>query len=174
MDRRWLALVAGLVSALGCGVRPAAPVADEATPSSTASIQKRARSITLPLAGAEWVRPNDHIDILISEVDPQNKDTMAMTVSQNVWVLSVGPMQEPVGDRQVERSVTMLVMPEEAEILLLGVRGGVAAAVLRNPEDIDIQEERGRATLATLLTGERINTLYRKRTAMLAPPEKKE
>ncbi len=172
MDRRWLPLVASLVSALGCGSRPAPPV--EAETPSTAYIQKKGRSISLPLAGAEWVRPNDHIDVLMFEVDPQNKEAMAMTVGQNVVVLGVGPLQDAVGDRQALRDVTMLVMPEEAEILLLGVHDGIAAAVLRNPEDIDLQEERGRATMATLLTGERINTLYRKRTALLAPPEKRE
>ena len=172
MDRRWIALVALLPSALGCGPRPAPAVEAEAP--SAAYIQKRGRSITLPLAGAEWVRPNDRIDVLSFEVDPQDKQAMAMTVSQNVVVLSVGPMQDAVGDRQAQRSVTMLVMPEEAEMLLLGARDGVAAAVLRNPEDIDIQEERGRSTMATLLTGKRINALYRKRTTLLAPREKKE
>ena len=46
---------------------------------------------------------------------------------------------------------------------------GQLFATRRNREDIDVQEERGRATLQTLLTGERINTLLKKRHALRRP-----
>ena len=164
-------LLAAAAVAAGCGSKPPPEV-----PAGRATdlIYKKGRSITLPMQGAEWVRPNDRVDVLLFTLDPQTKEGMAMTVTQNHPVLAVGPMQAPVGDRPAMRDVSLMVLPEEAEILLLGVRNGVASVALRNPEDIAIQDERGRATLSTLFTGERINALLRKRTALLAPRKQAE
>jgi pilus assembly protein CpaB len=56
-----------------------------------------------------------------------------------------------------------MVLPEEAEILVLATQFGGLYLSLRNPEDIGGEEERGRATIDTLLTGERVRALKRKR-----------
>ncbi len=49
----------------------------------------------------------------------------------------------------------MLLLPEEAELALHAVTLGGLHLTLRNPEDVDYQEERGRSTINTLLTSER-------------------
>jgi pilus assembly protein CpaB len=136
-------------------------------------VQKKGRAINLGVTGAAsvggWVRPNDHIDILGVFRDPQTQEQMAMTLLQNVVVLATGKITGttninllPEGDRGYN-DVSLLVLPEEAEIITLAEGMGSLRFTLRNPEDIDIQEERGRATMSTLLTGERINTLLKKR-----------
>jgi len=137
----------------------------------SAIVQKKGRAINIPAGGGVggWVRPNDHIDILGIFRDPQTQEQMAMTLLQNVVILATGKITGttninllPEGERQYG-DMSLLVLPEEAEILTLAEGMGSLKYTLRNPEDIDIQEERGRATLTTLLTGERINTLLKKR-----------
>jgi pilus assembly protein CpaB len=140
-------------------------------------VQKKARAINIQISGSGsvggWVRPNDHIDILGIFRDPQTQEQMAMTLLQNVVVLATGKITGttninlmPEGERSYG-DVSLLVLPEEAEILTLAEGMGALKFTLRNPEDIDVQEERGRATLTTLLTGERINTLLKKRTQLI-------
>ena len=137
----------------------------------SAIVQKKGRAINLPAQGGVggWVRPNDHIDILGIFRDPQSQEQMAMTLLQNVVVLATGKITGTTNINLLPESdrgygdLSLLVLPEEAEILTLAEGMGSLKFTLRNPEDIDIQEERGRATLTTLLTGERINTLLKKR-----------
>jgi len=139
----------------------------------SAIVQKKGRAINIQTGGSAsvggWVRPNDHVDILGIFRDPQSQEQMAMTLLQNVVVLATGKITGttninlmPEGERGYG-DVSLLVLPEEAEILTLAEGMGALKFTLRNPEDIDVQEERGRATLTTLITGERINTLLKKR-----------
>jgi pilus assembly protein CpaB len=55
------------------------------------------------------------------------------------------------------------VIPEEAEILVLASELGGLTMSLRNEDDVDVIEERGRATINTLLSGERTRVLQQKR-----------
>ena len=129
-------------------------------------VQKKGRAITIPAAGPSavggWIRPNDHIDIIGTFRDPQSQEQMAVTLLQNVVVLATGKITGttninllPEGDRGYA-DISLLVLPEEAEILTLAQDMGTLKFTLRNPEDIDVQEARGRDTLQTLITGERI------------------
>lgn len=137
-------------------------------------VQKKGRAITLDATGARmtvggWIRPNDHVDIIGSFRDPNTNEQVAVTLMQNVVVLATGKITGttninllPESDRSYD-TISLLVLPEEAEILSLASELGNLTFVLRNPEDIDVQEERGRATIQTLLTGERLKTLERVR-----------
>ena len=133
-------------------------------------VQKKGRALTLDVKSSKmsvggWVRPNDHIDIIGSFRDPTSGENLAVTLMQNVLVLATGKITGttninliPEGDREYQ-TVSLLVLPEEAEILSLADDLGNLTFTLRNPEDIDVQEERGRATIQTLLTGERMKAL---------------
>ena len=116
---------------------------------------------------SQWVRPNDHVDVLGTFRDPQSNDLMTVTLLQNVIVMATGKITgttATVGlsrDDKLYPSISMLVLPEEAEIVTLAQELGNLYITLRNPDDISTQQERGRATLKTLLTGERIKTLGR-------------
>jgi pilus assembly protein CpaB len=112
-----------------------------------------------------WVRPNDHVDIIGSFRDQGSGEQVAVTLMQNVVVLATGKITGttninllPESDRNYN-TITFLLLPEEAEILSLAAELGALTLTLRNPEDIDVQEERGRATINTLLTGERMKAL---------------
>jgi pilus assembly protein CpaB len=136
-------------------------------------VRKAGRAISLDIAGASavagWVRPNDHIDILGTFQDPKSGQMVTVTLLQNVIVLATGKITGStniqaldIGERNYQ-SVTVMVLPEEAEIVVLASQLGHLHLTLRNPEDIGGEEERARATIETLLTGERVKALKRKR-----------
>lgn len=137
-------------------------------------IQKKGRALTIDASGSKavggWLRPNDHIDIIASLSDPNTDEQMAITLMQNVMILATGKITGttnmnlvPEGERSYN-NLTLLLLPEEAEILSLATQLGDLTFTLRNPEDLDVQEERGRATMQTLITGERIKALQKQRT----------
>jgi len=116
-----------------------------------------------------WIRPNDHVDILGAFRDPTVGEQVAVTLMQNVVVLATGKITGTTNINLLPESqreyanLTFLLLPEEAEILSLASDMGALTLTLRNPEDIDLQEERGKATIQTLLTGERMKALQRLR-----------
>ncbi|MBI3182193.1 MAG: Flp pilus assembly protein CpaB [Myxococcales bacterium] len=136
-------------------------------------VQKKARAITIEAgkttAVGGWVRPNDHVDVIGTFKDPQTNESVAVTLLQNVIVLATGKITGttnvnliPENQREYN-NVSLLVIPEEAEILVLATEMGALTLSLRNEDDVDVIEERGRATINTLLSGERTRALQAKR-----------
>lgn len=136
-------------------------------------VQKKMRAVTIPAAGVNavggWVRPNDHVDLIGTFKDPQSGEQVAVTLMQNLIILATGKITGttnlnaiPEGQRTFN-DVSILVVPEEVEILVLAQQLGALTLSLRNEEDIDVMEERGRATMTTLLSGERTKVLQQKR-----------
>lgn len=131
-------------------------------------VTKRGRAISLDISGAMgvagWVRPGDRVDILGTFTDPKDGQLASVTLMQDVVVLATGGMSAGAAKVPDERlktyaSVTLMVLPEEAEILNLAAELGKLRLTLRNFEDIATMENRGRATIQTLMTGERIKNL---------------
>lgn len=136
-------------------------------------VQKKARAITIGAGGTTsvggWVRPNDHVDIIGTFKDPNTNEQVAVTLLQNVIILATGKITGTTNVNLLGESdrgysnVSVLVIPEEAEMLILSQELGSLTLSLRNEEDIDTMEDRGRATINTLLSGERTKVLQRKR-----------
>ncbi len=136
-------------------------------------VQKKARAITIEAgkttAVGGWVRPNDHVDVIGTFKDPQTNESVAVTLLQNVIVLATGKITGTTNVNLIPESqreystVSLLVIPEEAEILVLAAELGQLVLSLRNEDDVDVLEERGRATINTLLSGERTRVLQQKR-----------
>src|SRR5437868_1621482 len=137
-------------------------------------VQKKGRAITIDAKAATavggWIRPNDHVDVIGTFRDPQTDESVAVTLLQNVIVLATGKITGttnvnliPEGQREYN-NVSLLVIPEEAEILVLASELGGLTMSLRNEDDVDVIEERGRATINTLLSGERTRVLQQKRS----------
>ena len=135
------------------------------------AVRKRGRAITIGVnersAVGQWVRPNDHIDVLGTFRDPGSNQMVAVTLLQNVIVLATGQQganSNPGSKGETDYgTITVLALPEEAEILVLAQEMGSLYLSLRNSEDISIFEERARTTIDTLLTGERVKKLQEKR-----------
>lgn len=136
-------------------------------------IQKKARAVTIETKGAAsvggWVRPNDHVDLIGTFKDPATGEQVAVTLMQNVIVLATGKITGttninlvPDGQREYA-NVSLLLLPEEVEVAVLAQELGALTLTLRNEEDLDVLEDRGRATINTLLSGERTKVLQAKR-----------
>ena len=136
-------------------------------------VQKKARALTIEAAKTTavggWVRPNDHVDLIGTFKDPQTNESVAVTLLQNVIVLATGKITGTTNVNLIPEAqrdysnVSLLVIPEEAEILVLASELGGLTMSLRNEDDVDLLEERGRATINTLLSGERTRVLQQKR-----------
>jgi pilus assembly protein CpaB len=140
-------------------------------------VQKKMRAVTIDARNTTsvggWVRPNDHVDVIGTFRDPQTDENVAVTLLQNVIVLATGKVTGttnvnliPENQREYNH-VTLMVIPEEAEILTLAAELGSLKLSLRNEEDVDMIEERGRATITTLLSGERTRVLEQKRREII-------
>lgn len=148
-----------------------------ATEKLSTKVQKKTRAITIDTIGAAavggWVRPNDRVDVVGTFRDPQTNDAMSVTLLQNVIVLATGKITGTTNVNLVPEnqrdytSVSLMVIPEEAEILVLAAELGSLTLSLRNEDDVDVMEDRGRATIQTLLSGERTRVLQERRREII-------
>jgi pilus assembly protein CpaB len=137
----------------------------------SAMINPKGRAVAIDVqernAVGLWVKPNDHVDVLGSFRDPQSQSLRTVTLLQNVVVLATGKLNAstpPAGEEEKRyTTVTLLVLPEEAEILTLAQETGTLTLLLRNPDDLDYQDKRGVVDEKQLLTGERAGELQQKR-----------
>ena len=149
-------------------------------------INQKGRAVTIDVAERNavglWVRPNDHVDVIGTFREAGgggnakegegggggSKDTMkAVTLLQNLVVLATGHVNAnttyvPEEEKRYQ-TVTLLALPEEAEILTLAQETGTLTLLLRNPDDLDYQENRKVLDQKTLLTGNQANELQAKR-----------
>jgi pilus assembly protein CpaB len=93
------------------------------------------------LAGG-CVKPNDHVDILGTFMKPEKKEWVTITLLQNVTVLAVGSRlfskdrgSSETASSRGDQTVTVLVTPEEAELLTFSVDKGKISLSLRNQND---------------------------------------
>ena len=134
-------------------------------------ISPKGRAVTLDVqernAVGLWVRPNDHVDVLGSFRDPETQQLRTTTLLQNVVVLATGHLTAAATHVPEEEkrfsTVTLLALPEEAEILTLAQELGTLTLLLRNPDDLDSQEKRAVVDQKSLLTSDRAKELQQKR-----------
>ncbi len=115
----------------------------------SSKIQRRGRVITIDAsmrsAVGGWIRPNDHVDVIGTFKDPHTNQQVAMTLLQNVIVLATGKLTgtgNSGAGSEAQReynNVSLLVLPEEAEILTLAEELGGLTMVrhrdaLRRPQ----------------------------------------
>ena len=114
-----------------------------------------------------WVRPNDHVDVIGSFRDPDTTQLKTVTLLQNVVVLATGHINAnttfvPEEEKRFQ-TVTLLALPEEAELLTLAQETGTITLLLRNPDDLDYQENRKVLDQKQLLSPNQANELQAKR-----------
>lgn len=86
---------------------------------------------------AGFVLPGMRVDVLVTGRPPNGEATVTKTCLQNVRVLSAGQTIQPDsrGQAMPAPTVTLLVTPEQAEILTLANQEGHIQLVLRNGGD---------------------------------------
>lgn len=84
---------------------------------------------------SNMVQPGDHVDLISSMIFPGDTKTTTLTVLQNVSVLSVGEGQ---GDEESQKSygtITLMVLPNEVNLITHAAKFGNLTLTLRNPMD---------------------------------------
>ena len=106
---------------------------------------------------AGFVLPGMRVDVTVTGRPPAGQETLTSTVLQNITVLSAGTTMAPDarGAAINAPTVTLLVTPEQAEVIILAGSEGRIQLVLRNGSDNDIQKTKGVT----------VNSLYGKRGA---------
>jgi pilus assembly protein CpaB len=100
---------------------------------------------------AGFVLPGMRVDVLITGHPPGNATMVTKTVLQNILVLSAGQtLQTDATGKPVDApNVTVLVTPQQAELLTLAGNEGRIQLVLRNGGDQNIEKTEG-LSLTTL------------------------
>lgn len=94
---------------------------------------------------AGFVLPGMRVDVLITGHPPGNNTTVTKTILQNILVLSAGKtLQTDSSGKPVDApNVTLLVTPQQAELLTLAGNEGRIQLVLRNGGDQNIEQTSG-------------------------------
>ncbi len=126
-------------------------------------LKGRAIAVNVPEKGSvdQWIRPNDHVDVIGTFRDPTSHELVAVTLLKNIIVLATGHFSgmtpiESDADKHYQE-VVLLTLPEEAEMLALAEETGTLVLTLRNPTDLDEGSESGqrvKTDISTLLTGQ--------------------
>lgn len=105
---------------------------------------------------AGFVLPGMRVDITVTGRPPSGQETLTTTVLQNITVLSAGQTMTPDarGNAINAPTVTLLVTPEQAEVIILAGSEGRIQLVLRNGSDNDLQKTNG-VRVSTLYGGKR-------------------
>jgi pilus assembly protein CpaB len=151
----------------------------------SSKVTKHARAYDLLtgrlIAVGGWVQPNDRIDI-IAEVRPNvdKSSKLAITLLQDVTVLSTGKItvsspsvNGKIGDRDYV-DVSLLLLPEEAEIIALANELGELQFTLRTDDDHEVMTDHRGTSSKTLLEGERVRLLQVKRSAIITQVRKQQ
>jgi len=130
------------------------------------SIQVKGRAVSIRVSPEssvnQWVEPGDRVDVVGVFRDPKSRQMVSLTMLQNVIVLATGRIGGLTNRRLLSASelnystVTVQVLPEAVEMLVLAQDLGSLYLSLRNPDDNEINDlGDGKTTMKTLMTGER-------------------
>jgi len=128
-------------------------------------IREGERALTLNVDDASTIagllQPGDHIDVIgtfrsdnAEEMRTQRAGSTTITLLQNVVVLAVGQVtsaRSAYGGREDKGQLTVLVTPEEAELLVHAEKEGQLRNILRNPGDIETFDNLPRITFSDIL-----------------------
>lgn len=94
---------------------------------------------------AGYVLPGLRVDVLVTGRPDNDAETMTTTVLQNILVLSAGQTIQPDNRGQAisAPNVTLLVTPDQAEVLTLAGNEGKIQLVLRNGADQSMESTKG-------------------------------
>lgn len=136
------------------------------------AVQKKGRAVSIRVnpesSVHHWIEPGDHVDVIGIFRDPQSHEMISVTMLQNVIVLATGRiggqtnMRLLAENERAYSTVTVHVLPDAAEMLVLAQDLGTIYLSLRNSEDNEIVDlADARTTVKTLLTGERSKQISR-------------
>ncbi len=136
------------------------------------TIRKDDRAVTLIVDEATslsgLIRPNDHVDILVTLRERTREGTGMTTITllQNVTVIAVGAAFGRAGSgqgRMAYNTVTVSVSPEEAEILVFVQEQGKISLALRNPENLETELDLPKISMDDIIKKDTLTNIQRNR-----------
>lgn len=119
-------------------------------------VPKGMRAVSVMVADSSGVlkllRQGHKIDVQAVRIRGSGSEVEVRTILENVEVLRVNPEREEMPGRPALPVVTMLVKPNEADLLAAADSGAKVRIALRNPLDVD-REGRGSVTLTGVMSG---------------------
>ena len=141
-------------------VRKGEPVCSSGLGPARAAVDPKLRSVPFRFlrreAMAPWLEVGDFVDVLWVSADPATRAPFVLHLVQFVAVADIVPAD---ADHVM---VALTVGPEEAALLAHAEHTGRLVLTLRHPDNVDVIEERGITTIASL-TPERVRVLQQKR-----------
>lgn len=155
------------------------------------TVQRKARAYTIPTtvraAVGQHLQPGDRVDIIAHLSSPTadgattavasarvgvRQQPLAVTLMQNVLVLATGQVLPTARRSTLDanklnyRNVSVMVVPEEAEVLALASSLAPLTLTLRGDDDNELIQ-RELVTPMTLLNGERTSALHKRRSQVI-------
>jgi pilus assembly protein CpaB len=99
--------------------------------------------------GSSLILPGDRVDVMVYFIQDSNrhiKETMVRRILQNIKVFAVNDVLDAEKDKEGSKSITaktisLLVTPKQASILMLATQMGLVNLVLRSPGSEEQQSE---------------------------------
>lgn len=120
---------------------------NKATSSLAYRIPENMRAVSVPVnevtGVAGYINEGDRIDLVVSYKAPEIRENapVVYTQFQNLEVLAVGHAKRtPEEQNTLPNSLTLLVRPEQAEVLSYAMENGSLQLTLRNPADETIKD----------------------------------
>jgi pilus assembly protein CpaB len=110
--------------------------------------------------GGSLILPGDHVDVMVHfvrDTSREIKETVTRTILQNVKVFAVDDVVDFEKDKQGgktinAKTISLLVTPKEASIVMLASQMGMVNLVMRGP-DVEEQSENVETRPSELFTG---------------------
>ena len=109
-----------------------------------AKVEKGKRAVTVPVNNVASLHgllgPGDHVDVVATfDTSGTPSFVAASTIVQNVPVLAVNRITESnLGVKEEPLTVTVMVLPDQAQQIALTVQQGSIQLILRSPTDNDL------------------------------------
>ena len=116
------------------------------------------------------LRPNDHVDILCSLTDESSGEEATLTLLQNITILATGSNIFNNISYGSYGTVTLLVLPEEAELIVFAQKRGSLTLLLRNPGDIVTRKNMKAVKFSNIYKSETRNKIQTKRDIEIIKP----
>ena len=103
---------------------------------------------------AGFLTPNDRVDVIVTTSLPNNdKESISKIILENVPILATGQVtDQKAGKPVIVPTVTLDLLPDDAEKLVISASKGSLQLLLRNIADGSLVESKG-ATIAKVLKG---------------------
>ncbi|MCC7460735.1 MAG: Flp pilus assembly protein CpaB [Proteobacteria bacterium] len=113
--------------------------------SASAKIEPGYRAVSIAVdsisSASNMVQPGDHVDLITTLEIPGESKPSTLTLLQNVTVLTVGEANQQDEQRNSYSSVTLMVLPMEANIITHSGKHGSLSLALRNPLDMKTSKD---------------------------------